>query len=61
MRHRLAEVLEKDGLDEPMEPGLQRFWSRGKVLRGERARPAGAQVIDLALWAEARRADRTGA
>lgn len=60
MRHRLVEVLEKDAQDEPMEPGLYRFWSRGKALRVERS-PADAQVIDLARWAEARRADLSGA
>jgi hypothetical protein len=50
MRHRLAEVLGKDGPDSPMDPGLLRFWSRSGALSTHRARPAEAEVVDMAEW-----------
>jgi hypothetical protein len=51
MRKRLAQVLEKDDEDEPMDAVVRRFWSRTE----RPTQPSGpALVVDLALARRAR-------
>jgi hypothetical protein len=55
MRKRLAQVLERDDEDEPMDAVVRRFWSRTTPLPVRDARTgAPARVVDLARARSAR-------
>jgi hypothetical protein len=60
MLQRFVQVLRDDDMDDAQSEVLRRFWTRAKPLppRFESAPGASARVVDLARWAESRRAGR---
>jgi hypothetical protein len=58
MRQRFVEVLQSDDRDDAQSEVLRRFWARAKPLpvRVNAALGTSAKVVDLAQWAERRRA-----
>jgi len=58
MRRELVQVLRSEEGDDGMDAVVRRFWTRASPLPARVARPAAAEIVDLARYAQRRTAER---